>query len=641
MGNVTNDKYKLVVLWVCCQAQKDEDWSLGISSMCDAWLHNGTTKVEGYTDPDESGQCFVSFYGFSPWIGNDTRTFNETWTPAMKYFIEDFYHNALVDNNTVKNSLNFASLSNFNKTYTESILSQGYNLWWPGSQQLAVEELPPDQVRGLELNGWYPRDFFPNRTANSMQVFGDSNIYLYQPKITLTANYGLSPTFTIDGHSCGGAVNTYMRTYSVGVTTPPNYQFDHFTYKGNSYTQNPSDILLDLTGELKAYFNYDPTYYTLTLSSTGGGTTDPSGYPQYLSYSDANVEAVPNSGKVLDHWLLDGTENLGNSPEIDVTMDNPHSLQAVFTNAPSYRFVSSIDSATGDVSYPNSMAGYQPDGHYACVGGLGTQTEEISGSMNQQTDGHIYLYGSSIGDYAQHIYVYIYSGGSYSLVNDQEVSLGSPYWIDCGTTYSTFSKIKIAVEDEYGSAFRVDSVHVDPVIYQDLTIQSSDNGHTSLSVGAHSYVEGTTAYVTAYADSGYHLDHWHLGGQDSGNDNPKGVYMDNDYTLQPVFAQDPPLPWLSVSAIDMDYSWALYPAVYVDSTYVGAAPVSVQVSVGWHTIQVEDPYYNLDQNCNEYFWTFSDNQWVNPTDVYVPSNTDLTAYYSSYGYRIVEEPPIQ
>src|SRR3989304_508252 len=96
----------------------------------------------------------------------------------------------------------------------------------------------------FNCSGWYPQGFEGYETArkNSMQVFGDSSIYLFQPKLTLAANYG-SPTFSFDGTSHGtGNVNVWRKSYSVGTSVPSGYTFNRFDYNGSSYYRNPSNI---------------------------------------------------------------------------------------------------------------------------------------------------------------------------------------------------------------------------------------------------------------------------------------------------------------------------------------------------------------------------------------------------------------
>jgi len=73
-----------------------------------------------------------------------------------------------------------------------------------------------------------------------------------------------------------------------------------------------------------------PQTYTLTTTSTSGGTTDP--VPGNYSYNEGtvvSVTALPDSSYILDHWELDGVD-VGSANPISVTMDSDHTLHTVF-----------------------------------------------------------------------------------------------------------------------------------------------------------------------------------------------------------------------------------------------------------------------------------------------------------------------
>lgn len=70
--------------------------------------------------------------------------------------------------------------------------------------------------------------------------------------------------------------------------------------------------------------------YSLTITSTTGGTTQPPpGSYVYPEGAIAQITAIPDIGYALDHWKLDGV-NIGSSNPVNITMDADHTLQAVF-----------------------------------------------------------------------------------------------------------------------------------------------------------------------------------------------------------------------------------------------------------------------------------------------------------------------
>jgi hypothetical protein len=92
------------------------------------------------------------------------------------------------------------------------------------------------------------------------------------------------------------------------------------------------------------------------------------------------------------------------------------------------------------------------------------------------------------------------------------------------------------------------------------------------------------------------------------------------------------LLWLSVDAYDDFYLDELYPDVYVDSNYVGTAPVSVQVTQGYHYIGVTNYVWNQNQQFGDYFDHFGPGSYSqNPSYMYISSDTELTAWYMQEG----------
>jgi hypothetical protein len=79
--------------------------------------------------------------------------------------------------------------------------------------------------------------------------------------------------------------------------------------------------------------------------------------------------------------------------------------------------------------------------------------------MNEQTSGHIYMYGYGNGP----LYVYASNDGyNFNLVSTPYVNSGSPYWIDCGTYMTSFNYIAVTAEDPYSMySISLDSVKVE------------------------------------------------------------------------------------------------------------------------------------------------------------------------------------
>lgn len=74
--------------------------------------------------------------------------------------------------------------------------------------------------------------------------------------------------------------------------------------------------------------------YQLIIETAGGGTTAPSpGIYTYAADSSIQVTANPDTDFILDYWELDGS-NVGSANPYTVTMNQNHTLKAVFVYSP-------------------------------------------------------------------------------------------------------------------------------------------------------------------------------------------------------------------------------------------------------------------------------------------------------------------
>jgi len=127
---------------------------------------------------------------------------------------------------------------------------------------------------------------------------------------------------------------TYANGTVVTLTATPDLGWSFSGWSGDlTGSTNPDTITMDANKNVTAHFTQ--ITYTLTISVTGQGTTSPAvGGHVYGSGSTASVSAAPDSGWSFDHWVLDGSP-AGSTIPIDVLMDDDHTLEAVFKQAPS------------------------------------------------------------------------------------------------------------------------------------------------------------------------------------------------------------------------------------------------------------------------------------------------------------------
>jgi len=125
------------------------------------------------------------------------------------------------------------------------------------------------------------------------------------------------------------------------VTAIPadGYTFDHWTLDGETFTENPINILSETAMDgktLTAYFTAVVHQWVLTVIPTTGGTTTPSGSIQLDEGQTATVTALPTNGYRLNHWELDG-ENIGSENPVTIPaqpVETSHTLVAIFSPTP-------------------------------------------------------------------------------------------------------------------------------------------------------------------------------------------------------------------------------------------------------------------------------------------------------------------
>jgi hypothetical protein len=119
-----------------------------------------------------------------------------------------------------------------------------------------------------------------------------------------------------------------------------------------------------------------------------------------------------------------------------------------------------------------------------------------------------------------------------------------------------------------------------------IIIDYADGGYTT--PGAGTYVGSGSMQITATAYNGFGFSYWLLNGNYLSSDPTIWVdYGANEVT--PVFYNlNPPVTHqLTVYAINTYNEVPLYPNIYVDGCYVGSGYASVQVTEGYHNVEID------------------------------------------------------
>jgi len=184
---------------------------------------------------------------------------------------------------------------------------------------------------------------------------------------TLIANASYSPppppqytlTITVTGEGTTDpppSEHIYDEGTVVTVTATPDASnvFDHWELNGvNAGSSTSIDITMDADHSLVAVFSTVQYMLTIDVSSTSAGTTNPlPGSHAYDAGQTVNVTATSNTGYAFDHWELDGTDTGITEPAISVTMDDNHSLLAVFSALPPAEYTLTITTTAGGTTDP-------------------------------------------------------------------------------------------------------------------------------------------------------------------------------------------------------------------------------------------------------------------------------------------------
>jgi hypothetical protein len=116
--------------------------------------------------------------------------------------------------------------------------------------------------------------------------------------------------------------------------------------------QTATPISLEQTFDAATYGDIiiHPLYYLTILPSAGGTTSPAPGTYPYGYGTMVSVSALPNGGYMLDHWVLDSV-NVGTANPYVVTMNQNHTLQALFKTIPPVGGISLKPTALPSIAY--------------------------------------------------------------------------------------------------------------------------------------------------------------------------------------------------------------------------------------------------------------------------------------------------
>jgi len=226
---------------------------------------------------------------------------------------------------------------------TENLaLTPWQSIWKRSPGELRVYD-SQNRVTGL-VNGEV-REEIPNSMYDEedeiVAIFSSYDVYRYELVGTETGTYGLEVASVEDGNA------TIFTAIDIPTSTNATHQYT-VDWDALSLGEKGVTVMVDSDGD--SIFEYaftsdselthdefiqqTPQTYVLTITTTVGGTTDPSPRTHtYTANSSVQVTAIPNADYLFDHWELDEV-NVGSANPYTVLMDNNHTLRAVFTYSP-------------------------------------------------------------------------------------------------------------------------------------------------------------------------------------------------------------------------------------------------------------------------------------------------------------------
>ncbi|MEM3699768.1 MAG: DNRLRE domain-containing protein [Candidatus Bathyarchaeia archaeon] len=391
-----------------------------------------------------------------------------------------------------------------------------------------------------------------------LKVTDGSSAVALSNEVEVTVNpktYTLTIITTAGGTTtpCPGTY-TYVEGTLVLVAAIPyvNYNFGYWELDGAYYgTNNPTTVLMDKNHTLKAFFAVITR--TLTITATTGGTTSPApGTYVYVNGTYATVTAIPSANYLFHHWILDGSP-AGSVNPINVLMDRDHNLHAVFAII---NYTLTITTTSGGTTNPSpgtyvyaSGSTVQvlaiPNVNYKFVrwelNGNNITTNPITILMNKSYTLHavfapltykLTILSSTGGTTNPAPGTYTYPNGTYASVTAiPDANYLFDHWLLDGNPAGSANPINILMTDDHT---------LQPIFVlrnYTLTITTTAGGTTNPASGVYTYPAGTVVQVTAIPNTGYRFDYWVLDGSPAGSANPISITMNNDHTLQAVFAE--------------------------------------------------------------------------------------------------------
>jgi parallel beta-helix repeat protein len=220
-----------------------------------------------------------------------------------------------------------------------NIKNYGYGIYLVSSSNNSISgnNITANNWYGIYLYSSSNNSISGNNITNNMDgiyLYSSSNNRFYHNNLidnTQQVYFGTTGYANVwdDGYPSGG--NYWSDYVGVDVKSGPNQDLPG----SDSIGDTPYIIDANNTDHYPLMNPYGapplPTY-TLTITTTVGGTTDPSpGIYSYTVNSTIQVTAIPEANYLFDYWELDSL-NVGSANPYTVLMNKNHTLKAIFSH---------------------------------------------------------------------------------------------------------------------------------------------------------------------------------------------------------------------------------------------------------------------------------------------------------------------
>jgi len=133
---------------------------------------------------------------------------------------------------------------------------------------------------------------------------------------------------TMDGSPTGHTTpHTFTELTGTHTFTVPENDANGHQFRQWNTGETSTTITVKTGGTYTAYYD---TKYTLTITASQGGSTNPTpGTYTYWAGTEVTITAIPQEGYVFDHWELNN-ENIGSQNPLSITMHANYNLYAAF-----------------------------------------------------------------------------------------------------------------------------------------------------------------------------------------------------------------------------------------------------------------------------------------------------------------------